>query len=408
MDDEKKYTSENENNKDNRIDEFGDFNFTDEFSNEFSDDFSKKTTEEDDFFSTPAQKNDAEDDFFSEEMMQKPQDDIFADDFGKTDDFGSSDFDKKIEDDFFTQDFTKKPAEDDFFASDFDKKPDEDFFASDFTQKPADDMFANDDFSESQTPPMSSFDNGGDNVPPATTQRTNIMKRHPFITILVVITMIFGGYNLMKRAGNNEITPVAATTKPQIQQHPIPASAPAEIKQIDERLDALEKGMLQISDQLQMLQGSGVRLEQMEQMVTKIVEEERDLNDTLVRLEALSKQVDALTQLSQRINVLDAQMQAMTGSVELYTTVSEQTQREANLSRQAMQAKSMMPVPMVVQAAIPGRAWLMSEFGELITVARGDEVPGYGRVMNIDPVAGTVTMSSETVFREEAQTRASQ
>jgi hypothetical protein len=118
-------------------------------------------------------------------------------------------------------------------------------------------------------------------------------------------------------------------------------------------------------------------------------------------LAELSKQVSALTSLDQRLKAVEEHVGVMAGEVNLHITVAEQAQRAANLSRQAMQAKSSIPVPMIVQAAIPGRAWLLSQTGQLLTVARGDDVPGYGRVMNIDPVAGTVTMSSETVFREK-------
>jgi tetrahydromethanopterin S-methyltransferase subunit G len=243
-------------------------------------------------------------------------------------------------------------------------------------------------------------------IPPAAQinppeKKGNLLKRHPFLTAVIFLALLFGGYKLMQSVGPAEMTPAPTSKTAQTKMTHIPATGGVEIRQIDERLDTIEQSMNVLNDQLTQLQGAHTRIEQMEQMVTKIAEEERGLSAILLRLEALNKQVTALTSLDQRLNALEAQVGVIASEVELHITVAEQTQRAANLSRQAMQAKSMIPVPMVVQAAIPGRAWLLSETGELLTVARGDDVPGYGRVMNIDPVAGTVTMSSETVFREK-------
>ncbi|HLF66267.1 MAG TPA: hypothetical protein VI522_01485, partial [Gammaproteobacteria bacterium] len=302
----------------------------------------------------------------------------------------------------------------DMFATPYDQKSeDEDLFGQDFnplqdrTDPFAKKITAGNDFDDEflHQEPMGAAGAGaaaGAAAMPPSRNRGNILKRHPFLTLLVVILIIFGGYRLMQRAGTGgEMTAVETGKNQMLAEHQVAKRAPPEIQQLDQRLDALEKGMLQISEQLQQMQGAHVRIEQMEQMVTTIAEEERNLTTTLTQLQTLSQQVNTLSQMAQHISTLDAEVRVLASEVELYTKVSEQTQRAANLSRQATQAKSMIPVPMVVQAAIPGRAWLLSEFGELITVARGDEVPGYGRVLNIDPVAGTVTMSSETVFREK-------
>jgi intracellular multiplication protein IcmG len=51
-----------------------------------------------------------------------------------------------------------------------------------------------------------------------------------------------------------------------------------------------------------------------------------------------------------------------------------------------------------VQAIIPGRAWLEDSQGQTITVANGDEVPGFGQVTNIDPQNGVVLTSSGIKF----------
>ncbi|MES2218099.1 MAG: hypothetical protein V4501_06785 [Pseudomonadota bacterium] len=47
-----------------------------------------------------------------------------------------------------------------------------------------------------------------------------------------------------------------------------------------------------------------------------------------------------------------------------------------------------------VQAIIPGRAWLKSDNGETVTVAEGDILKNYGRIMKIDPYDGVVQIDT--------------
>ncbi len=60
---------------------------------------------------------------------------------------------------------------------------------------------------------------------------------------------------------------------------------------------------------------------------------------------------------------------------------------------QGAEARPVEPrVSYMVQAIIPGRAWLKSESGETVTVAEGDTLKGYGRIMKIDPYDGLVEL----------------
>lgn len=49
-----------------------------------------------------------------------------------------------------------------------------------------------------------------------------------------------------------------------------------------------------------------------------------------------------------------------------------------------------------VQAIIPGRAWLKSDAGDTVTVAEGDVLKDYGRIMKIDPYDGVVQIDTGT------------
>lgn len=53
----------------------------------------------------------------------------------------------------------------------------------------------------------------------------------------------------------------------------------------------------------------------------------------------------------------------------------------------------------IVQAVIPGRAWLKDVKGRLVTVQIGDEVPGFGKVVSIDAHRGIVKTSEHYEFR---------
>lgn len=48
----------------------------------------------------------------------------------------------------------------------------------------------------------------------------------------------------------------------------------------------------------------------------------------------------------------------------------------------------------VVQAIIPGRAWLKADSGDTVTVAEGDTLKGYGRITRIDPYDGVVDIDT--------------
>jgi intracellular multiplication protein IcmG len=52
-----------------------------------------------------------------------------------------------------------------------------------------------------------------------------------------------------------------------------------------------------------------------------------------------------------------------------------------------------------VKAIVPGRAWLVAPNGLTVTVAEGDRLPGYGKIVSISAVHSTVTTSSGTIIR---------
>lgn len=55
--------------------------------------------------------------------------------------------------------------------------------------------------------------------------------------------------------------------------------------------------------------------------------------------------------------------------------------------------------PYYLEAALPGRAWLMRRDGVSVTIALGDKIPGYGVVVTIDPNEGFVQTSSGAIIK---------
>lgn len=53
----------------------------------------------------------------------------------------------------------------------------------------------------------------------------------------------------------------------------------------------------------------------------------------------------------------------------------------------------------VVHAVIPGRAWLKSSQGQIVTVSEGDTIQDYGKILVIDAANGVVLTSSGIAFR---------
>ncbi len=52
-----------------------------------------------------------------------------------------------------------------------------------------------------------------------------------------------------------------------------------------------------------------------------------------------------------------------------------------------------------VHAVVPGRAWLKSTTGQIVTVAEGDSIGNYGKILVIDAANGVVLTSSGVAFR---------
>ncbi len=178
---------------------------------------------------------------------------------------------------------------------------------------------------------------------------------------------------------------------------------PAVPGDMTQKLDNLEMALQTLNQRLAQVDMGGERTQRLERLGNdaRTPEVQSTLEAAVKKMQALDVKIDRIAALQKEVRHLSREVQALKEDVVTQTNIVGEQQRLFNENLQTAEMQSPGPVKMMVQAAIPGRAWLRSERGELLTVIPGDEVPGYGRVVSIDAASGTVVTSSRAVFREQ-------
>jgi intracellular multiplication protein IcmG len=118
----------------------------------------------------------------------------------------------------------------------------------------------------------------------------------------------------------------------------------------------------------------------------------------------LSSISTALSDLTTQLTVLNNGMNQLNHQLDLQAQALAKL--EAAQHKKHVVMRSMMDrhavrevITYSIQAAIPGRAWLISNQGNTLTVREGTSIPGYGVVKLIDSKQGRVITSSGRVIR---------
>lgn len=233
-----------------------------------------------------------------------------------------------------------------------------------------DGMDNNSDISDSESHSSES------NPSPDTSEKNSIKRIFlvfvPLMVVMIVLFKIFNAYFVDKPSEKKlpAMPPVTASIPSEIVPPPVVQSASlAETKLndkftvIDDAQRAMRTDMASMNEQL-----NGVATN-VENLVTKITE----LN---MIIQSLNMRVD---EQAHRIDVITAKM-----------TVKKVPHRSHAVSHRVFYH---------VEAAIPGRAWLMGSDGSTLTVRKGSMLPGYGIVTFIDPNQGRVSINSGQVIR---------
>lgn len=137
----------------------------------------------------------------------------------------------------------------------------------------------------------------------------------------------------------------------------------------------------------------------------------RDISENLNKLnESISTLDSRLSVLTNTTSTLSKDVGTVRTDVGHFKKVLKEDGLYINddtLENQASPQKTTMPVEKIrmeepeyrVHAVIPGRAWLKSSKGQIITVAEGDTIGNYGKILVIDAANGVVLTSSGVAFR---------
>jgi intracellular multiplication protein IcmG len=174
------------------------------------------------------------------------------------------------------------------------------------------------------------------------------------IGVLIIVVMVFKILGHLH--GNKTATAVAPVVTPSVKPMPtLKAAIPQPDLQVQSRLNSVENKVNEISGAM-----------------TGINQQLQSINTQLQSLSA------AVTQQQMDINALRAVKKKVT-AVKVVTT----------------------PLPTkayTIQAMVPGRAWLNASDGSTLTVQSGDQLPGYGTVLDIVPSQAMIATSSGRVL----------
>ena len=162
-------------------------------------------------------------------------------------------------------------------------------------------------------------------------------------------------------------TPPTGNIPPQV----VTATAPPPVKDVTERVTAVEQQNTAIVNLLQNEYGQKMS--------------EYEMQNTLMR--------SKLDELNKRLNRIESTLNQATQLLEQGQASGSKPgllEPQAVVPTKAIEPK----ITYTVQAIIPGRAWLKSESGDTVTVAEGDLLKNYGRIAKIDPYDGVVEIDT--------------
>jgi len=152
---------------------------------------------------------------------------------------------------------------------------------------------------------------------------------------------------------------------------------------------AMQPESSQVSPSADLIKQLTDRVSSLEQQNTAIM--------NLLQTQFVQKISDADTQRSQmrtQMKELELHVEAMESAFhQLTKLIPSSTPAMPSHGPQTAEA-SQAVTGYTVQAIIPGRAWLKSDSGEVLTVADGDSLKGVGRITRIDPYDGVVTIDT--------------
>ena len=257
---------------------------------------------------------------------------------------------------------------------------------------------------------------GHDNAKPSATQHSSASGQKsgssfPIGKLIVVTIVLAGGFYGYKYFLTHKRQPAPVTeAQPAPVEAPPIAAAPTD----DQLAEAVpEKSFEQVQQDLkpaapQIPDEINATLDSISQEMTLNVNQIKQLESTISNL------TDTVDQLNKSISAMDNRVLSLTETVDglaqdLTNVKKIMADDDIDLTSfstikltdsSAPPPKASDNGPMyTVHAIIPGRAWLKSNKGQILTVTEGDKIGDYGTVAQIDAANGLVRTSSGITFR---------
>jgi intracellular multiplication protein IcmG len=206
-----------------------------------------------------------------------------------------------------------------------------------------------------------------------------------WLFFIIFAALIFAGYKFIvakifhKTATEQQVPKLTPAAKPTVVA---PPKAPVENKVYDQLMQ-LQQNNQGLADYIKANQEENRKYfakmdEKLDQKVKEIGTDVSAVRDNVTQLQ--NELRDVSSKLEMKVEQNEISLRALTKR----QGISKQ-QREQNLRTRKQY---------FVKAVIPGRAWITDVDGIVMTIAVGDEIPGYGKVTAINAYSGTISTSS--------------
>jgi intracellular multiplication protein IcmG len=172
------------------------------------------------------------------------------------------------------------------------------------------------------------------------------------------------------------------TTPPAVKEDKTADNAAQQHQELQSSLDQASKSTQAIVGQITQLTTNNQKV--MSQLQHQQYENQSQLSALTNKMANIQQQINNLQDSIQGVSALVKTNQVSQTTLDAYRTQLQSYQKTD------IQTKKRY----FVQAVIPGRAWLQAQDGSSITITVGDVIPGYGKVVSINPYSGTVITDS--------------
>ena len=246
------------------------------------------------------------------------------------------------------------------------------------------------------------FDDSSDSSPIKTRAPSeNNLKKFIILGVSALI-VIFIGYKFVltlfsssKNSNNAQKKIVKKAEQPVVK--PVVKAKPKVVQQIQPKEDFYTQPKVETITKTVSDPAMKAKLNALENSSEQTVQKVNRINSTLGSF------TKALNGLNSKLTSINANVAMMAQEIQNQQAYIDKLKAKALAKKVKIKKTNFKPRKIYsIQAIIPGRAWLISNKGDTITVVEGTMIPRYGRVSIIDPQQGQITLASGKVIQFKA------